>query len=812
MSTANWFTANAPAAPPPTPAAPPPTPAAPAGGDWFTQHAPGGAQVNPQPATMPSPAHDAQSADLAAQPDPAKPQGTYQMKNTQGAMVPVTYGNVHRALDQGLLFVDKGNLQQYARDLAADPLSEARVDQWLDKHPYMKLTPPAVALNQAEGFGTGVMKTWTGADRLPTSRLETEEQLAAAVPIKGPEQAAGEIGENIAEFVIFGGEELGMMLGRAGQAMGITQKLKTMAGLSQMLEKAPPMVSKLLKIGMSAAKQGTVAGGQTYAKTGDAGAALRAGAGTGLVTGAFGAAGEGLASAVAHNASTMEDVGGVPTPVTAAERNVRATPRQAAGKQAIAGAAQDATGRHLVEVNESRAVPENAPGLPAKTGPFTFNLKGVRPQEGATGEISQPAKKFEPAASRVPENAEPGPQNKAEMGSQASTIPNRMQKRVQAFTTETGEPQADVARGGGMLQTQDANIAKAHVDNLNSIIEGPHFDSFPPEQQSELLDARADAQKQLADYHEQVLQKLPGYGMPNFPQIDIPTVAKKVGSWADTASTIKKTATDGYKQITDALAFTGRSPQELSMVRKAYQSAEEKFMAAETPQAMSDAATSIEAAHEQLRGMLKDIPNAVSLKEFAGMNDAYKNALGLQKISKAIDGSFHGSMSSAQRSFEYSGFDGAQLQSRMDSLIRTMGRNSVERLMGRDNLDTVLQVAQLNNTLAKRARWGQAVKAIAAPMMSAHLSGAGIGAYAGYRATGNWEGAAAGAVGGAALGAMSKRVMDVVLTNPKIAQNLIYSIHSGASPEKFGPLIGTMIQKWETEGARERVRNERGQQ
>ena len=63
--------------------------------------------------------------------------------------------------------------------------------------------------------------------------------------------------------------------------------------------------------------------------------------------------------------------------------------------------------------------------LPAKTGLYEFELKGTPTQENKTGQLIQSANKFDPASSRVPEGGTPGPQNKQQLGSTASTVPDR---------------------------------------------------------------------------------------------------------------------------------------------------------------------------------------------------------------------------------------------------------------------------------------------------------------------------------------------------------------------------------------------------
>ena len=343
------------------------------------QGAPSQWDAQGNPIHAPQPMQSAQPAGLTDNP---KGEGTYAMKNPQGQTVPVPYSNVHHALDQGHLFADKGTLQKYARDHAADPLDESRVDQWLDKHPYLGLP-----VNLLAGAGTGALKTFTGLDTMPNEpgknkfeqadrRAETETLLAANTPTKGLGQGLGEGGENVGEF--FSGEELLSLLGKAGAAMGMTQKLKTMTGLSQMLEKAPPIVPKLLKIGMSAVKQGTVGGAQTYAKTGDVGAAATAAGETGLlsaglnVTGATGAALKAARAGAPEVAAPMVEkvVGGVKIPVAEEAAKAAATPTAQASSEAYGALSRQTIEPHLTALN-------SAPQLVKDTLATTHDLTGA---------------------------------------------------------------------------------------------------------------------------------------------------------------------------------------------------------------------------------------------------------------------------------------------------------------------------------------------------------------------------------------------------------------------------------------------------
>jgi hypothetical protein len=192
-----------------------------------------------------------------------------------------------------------------------------------------------------------------------------------------------------------------------------------------------------------------------------------------------------------------------------------------------------------------------------------------------------------------------------------------------------------------------------------------------------------------------------------------------------------------------------------------------------------------------------DIQGAVSPKELDGFNAAYSSAQKLKFIGQAVDSSFSGNASSAARSWEYRGFDGNRLMANLNRLTQKFGRNSLERLMGKESLDTMYQVAELNRTGAARARFGTALQPIAEWLGKqstalTHLAPIGLGGLAG-EMSGIPHGWVLGAAAGEATAMATRKVMNMVLSNPKIAQNLIFAIDSGARPQNYGPMIGAMI-------------------
>ena len=92
---------------------------------------------------------------------------------------------------------------------------------------------------------------------------------------------------------------------------------------------------------------------------------------------------------------------------------------------------------------------------------------------------------------------------------------------------------------------------RSHIDNLNRAIDSPDFSSWPADQQKEMLEARTDAQRQMAQYHERVMQKIPAGDRNAVQQIDIPKTIGKIGSYTDAADQVEKGAGRVYQLLND---------------------------------------------------------------------------------------------------------------------------------------------------------------------------------------------------------------------------------------------------------------------
>lgn len=822
MST--WFTQNA----PPTQAPPSAPPAAGSGGDWFAQQQ---QQPGQRPPLIGKPPDMATPATPSITDNP-NGEGIYRMKGPDGKEAGIPYSNAKgSATAAGYKFADDHEYTRFMKDYLADPAEQQKTQQIAQDDPGLMLFLGAAKHALRSVFGLSDITSGTPEQREKSAKqnpllpqpLGGSAQAERSSPLRQfadePDvsgwQTAGGAGEDLGEFATGEGElkaaNMGDRLLKLVPELQGSQKLAVVSKLLQFAEKHPLIGDAL--------RQGLVAGAQTDVKTGgDIGAAAEAGAataGTGLAVGGLLGAGS---RAVASRATTLADVGGVETPVAAEIRNsAKPTPVQAAGQQSIKNAARDALTGHLEEVNESRATPAGPKQLPARTGPFEFNLKGVTPTESTTGTITPRAAEIPRSNTSVPANRTPATTEYSRVGVEPEYIrPGggdaiaQREGRVWAerripghmHSAAPGETPAETTLGGGgNLTTQDANIAKAHISNLNNVIESPDFEKMPPSQQRDLITARNEAQKQMADYHEQVMSNLPGATRPNLEPVDIPATLRRVGSWREAANELEKTGSHGYDLLNDV---TGGK---FNALRQENKDAWNAWTGASGESNQRVAKAALDQSEGKMAQMFKDLRGIVNEKELDGFNDAYRNAQGLHRVADAVESSFQGNMNPSRTSWEYRGFNGTQLMSNLTKLQQTMGRGALNRLIGEGNANTLFQVAELNGTLAQRGKFGAAVTAVAKNLPVGHLSAAGIGSVAGWRATHSWEGAAVGAAAGGALGIASSRVVNAMLTNPKIAKQLIYAMDYG-KPENYGPFIASLIQKLATDSSLERQRQE----
>jgi hypothetical protein len=174
-------------------------------------------------------------------------------------------------------------------------------------------------------------------------------------------------------------------------------------------------------------------------------------------------------------------------------------------------------------------------------------------------------------------------------------------------------------------------------------------------------------------------------------------------------------------------------------------------------------------------------------------NESWKKAQTLRDIDNHIEASFDNSIGASARANAYRGFNGNKLRSSLKTLSQKYGERQLNRILGTEQYNNLVKIADITRTSADRARFGSSVQAVAKSLLP-HLSASSIGGFIGHH-LGGPVGGAAGAAAGESMLLASERVMRAVATNPKIGRNLTFAIESGARPEAYAPLIASQISK-----------------
>ena len=274
---------------------------------------------------------------------------------------------------------------------------------------------------------------------------------------------------------------------------------------------------------------------------------------------------------------------------------------------------------------------------------------------------------------------------------------------------------------------------------------------------------------------------------PKLPRINVEQEISKIGDFAGARDAVNEQARPIYEkanQLTDG-AFQ-EANQEVQRAKQAAWKAQGTDRAA-------DLAADLTAKRNNLEQMISGLQGKMNPEEIAAARTAFRHGYVLDEVSETLDSAWNGLPGNSTRSNMYRGIDGNRLMSGLQRLVKNMGRPAVEETLGKARLDALEQLADLNRTQAQRAQFGAAVKAVA-NYLAPHLSTAALGGYAAHQMGVPWEvGAMAGFAGGQAV----RKAMDAVLTNPKVAQNLIFAIQSGARSQYYAPMIGAMIQQAE---------------
>jgi hypothetical protein len=161
-------------------------------------------------------------------------------------------------------------------------------------------------------------------------------------------------------------------------------------------------------------------------------------------------------------------------------------------------------------------------------------------------------------------------------------------------------------------------------------------------------------------------------------------------------------------------------------------------------------------------------------------------------VTRGLDKALMGLPGDSAISQTQRGIQGKPLLSELNRAIRTHGRSAVEQALGgAERLESLEQIGNATQTNAGRKSVNVAMREIARwfPIYA--------GGHAGWALTGNVGGAIAGGLAAKTATEVGPEaytaVRNAVLSNPKVAKNLLYAAQYGANPEHYGPFIASMV-------------------
>ena len=811
------------------------------------------------PAAPPQPALDPKWAVYTTPVNPSAQEGSYNMHAPDGTVVTTRYSRISKALDDGLLFTDKPTLQQYARDHAADPLSESRVDKYIDKHPY--LTTP---LQTWKGMGHALVASATGLDPTPTNRFSTDLQLHAATPPHTAKEAMGGWGEAAGEFMT--GNELMEMLGGSKLAMTGLEQLKNATGLKTLIEKAP-IIGKLIKIGASSVKQGTLAAGQTYMKTGDPRAALQAGGAAALagpVAEAIGAGGTAINTAFSAPAEAAAE----------AETAAAATRGQATTNAATTNAAAQAE-------RDAATAAAAARQQHAATSAAAINQAAQAERDAATATTEAARKE---AATRSADAINQAAQ--AERDAAAAREQTATKSAATINAAAQAERDAAAARAAGRPGTaqyaQEARAAaKPVLEQVNASRDVPT---------AEVKVAQPGGQSVGTGQRLAIAT-----GRPVQPPIDIEGTLAQKQDFTGAADTLEEHAQPIYDQ------FDQVTNGQFRKLNGQVQAAKQAMYDGE-----KGAAEAYQKKLEQMHTLMDSTSGDMTPEQLAAGKALWTKQYVMRDVGNLLDKHINRVPGGTDPEGEIDGK--AMLKGLQRVVARYKGRARVDEALGPGRLDTLEGIAQANTTDAKREEFQTAfttvkdeldklVKADSAAAKGgfkhefttpeaeleklktsaaaakpnfqhefttpeaelARLEKAdraaakagkqnfqyqfttpeaelakltkkapapkedqgGMSPFGKRMVAASIGGGVAHAAGvspywGMAVGEATyesgRVVMNALQTNPKIAKNFLFALQSGARQEKYGPLIAGMIAKWQTDASNKKQQQQQQQQ
>lgn len=645
------------------------------------------------------------------------------------------------------------------------------------------------------GAGAGVERTLAGADRLarklsgsqPT-QIEQGLQNEAARPTTGVAQKVGEAGETIGEF--FTGEELLGLLGKAGAAMTGVEKLKQAQQIATVMQKSP-MIAKLVHIGLSAVKAGTVGAAQEEVRTGgdEEGQPGRVGLETGVLAGLTHGAAEGVSALARSIAPRTVEIAGEKIPALASQVDRQgnltgaaaegapkvAQAQQQGGQNIIRNVAQDAVEKTLNEINATRQVAaragETASQLPAGEGakPF-FSLGTTPPTEEAEGDLLQNAGKAPRHAFEQPqftEGSRPKPRGGVNEGSQGADIE----------TAETPEARADRVGGGGTLSTNDPRQAEAWRYQLQELMDSKEFGQLSDQEQARVRTGHEQLEQQLGLYYNSPYAN-------RFAPADVAAARANVRDFGQAANEIQSAAQPVYA------ALDRVSNGQFTKLRRQAALAARAIKTSADPEA---AQTRLDQANDAIGDLITRHSSELGQQDYNAARLAWQRSTTLDGVHNTIERMANGiTLEESERAGLPRVITGnaKQLQNWL-----SQGNNAtrLQQIIGRDGIDNLKRMSVLLSKVDTARSTSNVLLHTAHELHRSLREGAVLGGLAGEALGGHW---ATGAGIGAGVGAVSftaKQVLRAAAASPRVGQLVEYAATHGVPAEQYAPLIARAL-------------------
>lgn len=346
-------------------------------------------------------------------------------------------------------------------------------------------------------------------------------------------------------------------------------------------------------------------------------------------------------------------------------------------------------------------------------------------------------------------------------------------------------------RVGDGVETEDPTAMRDAIKAKSEEILSPEFDALSDaDQRAQLGDLRS-MQKQMSEYHAtKPIEGSPYEKQSTFEPVNIQRAVERVGSYGDAADELEAAAKPVYDRLDDLSGgrFTALREQNTRAWKELQNGGGEAAQRRlENSQKQMDAL---------LSGRDEHIGDSVTPSDLSYANEAWKKAQILRDVHSHVESAFDTEIGVSARANAYRGFNGNKLRSSLKRLSMKYGDRQLSRMIGVDQYNNLVKLADITRTNADRQKFGGAVNDVAKEVVKLlpHVGTSGIGATIGYH-IGGPAGAAVGAAAGEATQLAARRVMRAVATNPKIGRNLAFAIEAGARPEVYAPMIASEVAK-----------------